>query len=58
MVGGFLVEGAARSTLRWFRKTSVDAERRFEQLSVVSVCMAGGGDYEVVGSECRSQSLV
>ncbi len=47
MVGGFRVEGAAWSALmRWCRKTRVDAEHHFVQLSVAPVCMAGEGVLE------------
>ena len=45
-VRAFLVKGAAWSTLRWCRKTGVDAERHFVQLSVAPVYMAGEGALE------------
>jgi hypothetical protein len=46
VVGGFRVEGATWSTLRWCRKTMIDTERHFVKLSVAPVCMAGEGALE------------
>ena len=43
-VGAFVVEDAAWSTLRWCRKTSIDAGRRVGQIYVVPVFIAVGGE--------------